>query len=253
MNKATVLMLAAVAAFVSPLCAQTITFRLEMENDYFVMGETVKAKVDIINRGTRPVVISDYGPSKGNRLYFEVSRTAHLLIPQKRQGLIVEDLDLARDEGQSFSIPISEWYDVSAEGKYFVTAVLILGNMRYETATVTFSVVPGMPLASLHQYVSANPPVERDLMLVSWNRRGRDLAFLRTCDTTSGRTYGTLLLGPIMRVKTPVMKFDGDETVLIYRQVSRDVTMLSKVESTLDGVVLTEQLQAIPGNATAAP
>lgn len=253
MTKSSAIVLAALVASASALQAQTITFDMKMESGSFVGGETVYAKVDIVNRGTRPVVISDFGPAKGNRLYFEVLRTAHFTLPQKRKGLIVNDLDLERDEGASFRIPLSEWYDLSAEGRYIIKAVLILGNIRYDSPSTSFDVVPGIELASLRQYVSANPPVERDLRLVYWTRNGQDMAFLRTTDTPSGKTYGTLLLGPILRIKKPVMRIDGDDRVFIYRQVSRDATIRTTVKSTLDGVELVEQSQAIPGNAETAP
>ena len=253
MTRSSAIALAALVASASSLMAQTITFALKMESTSFVAGETVYAKVDIVNRGTRPVVISDFGPSKGNRLYFEISRTSHFTLPQRREGLIIDDLDLVRDEGASFRIPISEWYDLSAEGRYAIKAVLILDNLRYDSPSTSFDVVPGIELASLRQYVSANPPVERDLRLVYWTRNGQDLAFLRTKDSPAGKTYGTLLLCPILRVKKPTMRLEGDDSVLVFRQVSRDSTILATINSTLEGVELVRQDQAIPGNAKTAP
>lgn len=253
MRKAIATAMAALLASAIHAWSQTITFNLKMESTSFVAGETVYAKVDIVNRGTRPVVISDFGPSKGNRLYFEISRTAHFTIPKKREGLIIDDLDLVRDEGASFRIPLSEWYDLSAEGRYVIKAVLILDNLRYDSPSTSFDVVPGLEMASVRQYVSANPPIVRDLRLVRWTRDGRDMAFLRTKDSPSGKTYGTLLLGPILYVKKPVMRLEDDDTLLIYRQVSRDATIMATVKSTLEGVELVEQTQAIPGNAKMAP
>lgn len=227
--------------------AQTVNFTIKMEYDSFVVGEPVVATVKLINKGARPINVSDYGAFKDNRLFFEISRAEYpeLYLPKKRPTKLVTNLSLERDEGEALTFTLSEWYDLIATGKYMIKAVLISGNIRYETNLESFEIVPGIELTKISQYIAGKPPIERTLSLVYWNRKGKDVAFLRAIDTRSGLMYRTLLVGNILRVKKPVMEAADEKTFYIFRQVSRDVLMRTVIESTYEGVQLKEQVQAV--------
>ncbi len=227
--------------------AQSLGFEVKMTNTTFVVGEPVIASVTIENHGIRPVNISDFGPYKENRLFFEIAQTQHDYLPQRREGKIVTELALERNEGTVCEVRLSDWYDLLKPGLYRVRAVLIVGNERYATPLTSFDIVPGIELASATQYLPGRPPIERSLRLVYWSRGGKDVAFLRSWDKT-GVVYGTLQIGPLMRVKKPVLLQADETTFFIFRQVTRDANQRTEIHSNASGVSLQEQLFTLDSN-----
>ena len=234
--------------------AQSLGFEVEMKHPSYVVGEPVLAAVTIENHGFRPVNITGFGPFKDNRLFFEISRTPQVYLKQRREGRIITDLELEKDEGTSCGVNLSEWYDLLSPGAYRIRAVLIVGNERYESPTTIFDIVPGIELATATQYLQGRPPVERTLLLVYWNRGGRDVAFLRAWDA-SGRTYGTIEIGSLIRNRKPVLQKVSETTYHVYRQVTSDALQRAEIVSDESGVAMKERLlgEGIPGLAAVPP
>ena len=227
--------------------AQSLGFEVKMKYPTFVVGEPVIASVTIENHGVRPVNISDFGPYKGNRLFFEISVSPHTYLPQRREGKIVSDLELERNEGTEFEVRLSDWYDLLKPGVYRIRAVLLVGDERYASALTAFDVVPGIELAAATQYLPGRPPTERSLRLVYWSRNGRDVAFLRAWDST-GAVYGTLEIGTLLRIRKPVLQQADENTFFVYRQVTRDTNQRAEITSDASGVSLKEQLRSLDTN-----
>ena len=211
--------------------AQSLGFEVKMKYPTFVVGEPVIASVTIENHGVRPVNISDFGPYKGNRLFFEISVSPHTYLPQRREGKIVSDLELERNEGTEFEVRLSDWYDRLKPGVYRIRAVLLVGDERYAST----------------QYLPGRPPTERSLRLVYWSRNGRDVAFLRAWDST-GAVYGTLEIGTLLRIRKPVLQQADENTFFVYRQVTRDTNQRAEITSDASGVSLKEQLLSLDTN-----
>lgn len=240
------LAIAALCLASSAALAQTLGFEVEMKHTSYVVGEPVLASVTIENHGFRPVHVTDFGPFKENRLFFEISQQPQpqVYLKQRREGKIITDLELEKDEGTSCGVNLSEWYNLLAPGPYRIRAVLILGNERYESPLTGFDIVPGIELASETQYLQASPPVERKLLLVYWSRNGKDVAFLRARDS-DGTTYGTLELGSLIRNRRPVLQRVGETTYYVHRQVSSDAFRRAEIISDASGVSLKEQLTSV--------
>ena len=227
--------------------AQALGFAVEMKYRDYVVGEPVLATVVIENHGFRPVNISDFGPFKNNRLFFEISKTPQVYLKQRREGKIVTDIELEKDEGSTCRVNLSTWYDLLAPGSYSIRAVLILGNERYESPVTSFSIVPGIELARAVQYIQGRPTTERTLLLVYWSRDGKDVAFLRAWDAT-GAVYGTLEIGPLIRNRRPELQKINDTTYRVHRQVTSDALQRSEIISDASGISLKEQQTAVdPG------
>ena len=237
---------AIVSLAASAALAQTLGFEVEMKHTTYVVGEPVLASVTIENHGFRPVNVTDFGPFKENRLFFEISQQSQpqVFLKQRREGKIITDLELEKDEGTSCGVNLSEWYNLLPPGPYRIRAVLILGNQRYESPLTGFDIVPGIELASETQYLQGRPPIERKLLLVYWSRDGKDVAFLRAWDS-NGTTYGTLELGSLIRNRKPVLQRDGDTTYFVHRQVSSDSFRRAEIISDASGVALKEQLTSV--------
>jgi hypothetical protein len=209
-----------------------------------VVGEPVLAAVTIENHGFRPVNITNFGPFKENRLFFEISQTPQVYLKQRREGKIITELELEKDEGSTCGVNLSEWYNLLSPGSYRIRAVLILGNERYESPMTGFDIVPGIELATATQYLQGKPPVERTLLLVYWSRGGKDVAFLRAWDS-NGRTYGTLEIGSLLRNRKPVLQKVNDTVYYVHRQVTSDALQRAEIISDGSGVSLKEQQVAV--------
>ncbi len=227
--------------------AQTLGFAVEMKNTSYVVGEPVLAAVTIENHGFRPVNISDFGPFKNNRLFFEISQTPQVYLKQRREGKIVSDIELEKDEGTTCRLNLSTWYNLLTPGSYRIRAVLILGNERYESPMTSFDIVPGIELARSTQYIQGRPTIDRTLLLVYWSRDGRDVAFLRAWDA-NGAVYETLEIGPLIRNRRPELQKVNDTTYRVHRQVTSDALQRTEIISDVSGISLKEQQTAVdPG------
>ena len=235
---------AVVCLAASAALAQTLGFEVEMKHTSYVVGEPVLASVTIENHGFRPVHLSDFGPFKENRLFFEISQQPQVYLKQRREGKIITELELEKDEGTSCGVNLSEWYNLLAPGVYRIRAVLILGNERYESPMTGFDVVPGIELASETQFLQGRPPIERKLLLVYWSRDGKDVAFLRARDA-NGTTYGTLELGSLIRNRRPILQKVNETTYYVHRQITSDVFQRAEIISDASGVSLKEQLISV--------
>lgn len=224
--------------------AQSLGFAVEMKHPSYVVGEPVLATVTIENHGFRPVNISDFGPFKDNRLFFEISQTPQVYLKQRREGRIITDVELEKDEGTTCGVNLSTWYNLLSPGAYRIRAVLILGNMRYESPATAFDIVPGIELATATQYVQNRPPTERTLLLVYWGRGGKDVAFLRAWDA-DGTTYETLEIGSLIRNRKPVLQKVDDATYYVHRQVTSDALQRVEVVSDASGISLKNRELAI--------
>ncbi len=228
----------------SSLRAQSLGFAVEMKHPAYVVGEPVLAAVTIENHGFRPVNITNFGPFKENRLFFEISQTPQVYLKQRREGKIITELELEKDEGSTCGVNLSEWYNLLSPGTYRIRAVLLLGNERYESPMTGFDIVPGIELAKATQYLQGRPPIERTLLLVYWSRGGKDVAFLRAWDA-NGRTYGTLEIGSLLRNRKPVLQKVNDTTYYVHRQVTSDALQRAEIVSDVSGVSLKEQQVAV--------
>ncbi len=224
----------------SSMRAQALGFAVEMKHPSYVVGEPVLVAVTIENHGFRPVNITNFGPFKENRLFFEISQTPQVYLKQRREGKIITELELEKDEGSTCGVNLSEWYNLLSPGSYRIRAVLILGNVRYESPMTGFDIVPGIELANATQYLQGKPPIERTLLLVYWSRGGKDVAFLRAWDA-NGRTYGTIEIGSLLRNRKPVLQRVDETKYYVHRQVTSDALQRAEIISDASGISLTEQ------------
>ena len=98
--------------------AQSLGFAVEMKHPAYVVGEPVLAAVTIENHGFRPVNITDFGPFKDNRLFFEISRTPQVYLKQRREGKIINICSMMSEyfppmrQISSFKLPSASFISV---------------------------------------------------------------------------------------------------------------------------------------------
>lgn len=238
--------LAAFLAALLPLAlfGQTVNFSLKTNHSSYVLGEEVSVNLRLVNRGATPIVVSDYGAFKGNSLAIELADQSGRRILPIREGDMFDDISLERDEGEAFSLNLSEWYSLGV-ARYRIRAVLVCNGLRYDSPWVLFDVVPGIELARISHYVSVSPAQERTIRLVYWSREGRELAFLRADDAPGGHILRTLFLGDVMRVKKPSIERSGPGAFYVYRQATRDVLARTEIKSDGEGIRIVEVKRAV--------
>lgn len=239
------ILLSAIAASAA-LSAQTVSFSLSLNHQSYVVGEQVELTFRIKNIGVAPIIISDYEEFRDNRIEIEIVNHERRAVAPFKEGRIIEELSLEKDEAQTFRVPLSDWF-LLREGHYQVRLKLFNAGLRYDSPLEVFDIVPGIQLASATHHVSVRPAVERTLRLVYWAREGHEYAFLRADDRPSNGMVGTMLLGDIMRVRTPSIERKTGEAnaFYIYRQVTRDTLSRTEIVSDASGIRVADVKHAV--------
>lgn len=237
---------ALLVASAATLSAQTVSFSLSLNHQTYVVGEQVELTFRLKNVGVAPIIISDYEEFRDNRVEIEITNHERRPLAPFKEGRIIEELSLEKDEAQSFRVPLSDWFALR-EGHYQVRVKLFNGGLRYDSPLEVFDIVPGIELASATHHVSLRPAVERTLRLVYWGREGHEYAFLRADDRPSNGMVGTMLLGDIMRIRTPSIERKPGEanSFYIYRQVTRDTLSRTEIVSDANGIRVADVKHAV--------
>ena len=193
-----------------------ITVRLEMTYDEYVAGERVRAVVDVANASAD--VIDCRKPDAADRLFLELYR-AH---DKNRYDRItdkpfVAPFALLSGEGQKLETFLADHFRLDETTRYLARAVLVHGGMRFESSLKSFDLVPGLPCGNALQMFSNNDGLQRHFELVHWGRSQVEHLFLKARDDgVSTRRWRTTDLGPVIRVKPPIVSVmpSGEVVVL---------------------------------------
>lgn len=244
MSTAAAAVFAAMAA--TALYAQKVTFALSMSHQSYVAGEPVELTFRIGNAGATPIIVSDFEAYSGNRVEIEITSQDQTRLRPFRDGSIIDDLSLEKDEVQAYRVPLSDWFALPV-GRYRVSVKLFCNGLMFKSPEEIFDVVPGFELATARHFVSRTPPVERTLRLVYWAREGHETAFLRADDNPPSNRWRTIALGDIVRVKRPSIEPNpaSPGSFFVYRQVNRDTLSRVEVVSNEEGIRVAEVKRAV--------
>ncbi len=230
--------------------AQRVALDMRPLQSAYVVGEPVVVRIKIENLGTQPLVIDDHEAFRRNRIFFEINLDPLVMLAPRREGRILEEMDLERDESFTGMIDLSAWYPLLREGRYYVNLVLLHNDLRYASERRMFDVVPGIELASAAAPLPGRPPSERDFRLVYWSRGEREIAFLRASDRPGGVVWTTLELGPIVRFAAPRLTVNADGSLTVIHQATRDAIVTSQIRSDAKGPALVDRKQTIDTTTT---
>ena len=100
----------------------------------------------------------------------------------------------------------AEHFSITESTRYFARAVLIHKRIRYESTLKSFNVVPGLRCGGAVQMFSNKEGLRREFELVHWGRDQVEHLFMKARDEgISTRRWRTTDLGPVIRVKPPVI------------------------------------------------
>lgn len=120
-----------------------LAMKLELNKQKYIQYEQIRATLIIKNQSGHPIVFGENENLKGN-IMFEIERMCgnkpklHSNSPCK-----IEDKLLKAGGQESFSIPLSKYFQLNEEGKYKVKAIVSHVQIpnKYESNEVEFSIV----------------------------------------------------------------------------------------------------------------
>lgn len=219
--------------------AEDLEIDLKFDQSVLLQFEKVTAFVTIHNDSDEPFLID--GGHEDARLRFAIERTDKGLVKATEGAPIIRKLSIMPDETRTVMVDVSQWYDVSSMGDYFVTAVIDWKGRMYLSNKKVFGIVRGLELANVRERVPDYPEIERDYSLKYWTRNEAEYLFLSVYEEGSHLSFGVFQLGPLVRVFKPEMKVDRRGNVVVYHQSGKDCFTRSVLRSTWDEVVLVDQ------------
>jgi len=204
-----------------PAVAETssaITVDLKLDTADFVVGERLRAVVDVMN--VSPERIDVGRANSPDRFLIEVFRAGDRsqLEPSNSRPFVAA-FTLNPNEGQKLETFLSDRFALATPNHYLVRPVLVHGGLRYEGRMRAFDVVPGIKVTSALQMFANREGLRREFELVCWRRAGADHLFLTARDAgASDRRWHTVDLGQLMKVTKPTVSvMPGGEVIVIQR------------------------------------
>ena len=202
-----------------------ISVKLVPERREYVVGERLRAVVDIANSSADSIDVGKPGSADAFRI--EVFR-ARDMASRERVGNkpLVAPFLLHSSEGQKLETFIGDHFALHDPVRYLARAVLIHGGVRYESSLVSFDVVPGMTVGRAMQMFSNSPGLKRTFEIVYWMRGQREHLFLKASDE-GGRIWRTTDLGGILRITEPKVSVMPNGEVIVLHRATQNQFMRS--------------------------
>ena len=204
-----------VAALAAPPQSE-ISVKLVPERREYVVGERIRAVVDVANSSADSIDVGK--PGSADILRIEVFR-ARDMASRDRVGNkpFVAPFMLHSSEGQKLETFIGDHFPLHDPVRYLARAVLIHAGSRYESSLVSFDVVPGMTVGKAMQMFKNSPGLKRTFEIVYWMRGRREHLFLKASDE-GGRVWRTTDLGGLLRITEPkISVMPSGEVVVLHR------------------------------------
>ena len=181
-------LLPATAAAMSAAAASMseITVDLRMDASDYVVGERVRAVVDIVNsspdtigiggkvrvwgnEGSNRVVRAEYDVN--DRFFSEVYRTGDMSqLAKVSRGAFVADFAVETGEGQKLETFIGDHFALGEPNRYMAKPVFVHAGVRYEGQPRVFDMVEGVRAVAAMQMFANRKSLQREFSLVYWAR-----------------------------------------------------------------------------------
>ena len=213
-----------VAALAAPPQSE-ISVKLVPERREYVVGERIRAVVDVANSSADSIDVGK--PGSADILRIEVFR-ARDMASRDRVGNkpFVAPFMLHSSEGQKLETFIGDHFPLHDPVRYLARAVLIHAGSRYESSLVSFDVVPGMTVGRAMQMFKNSPGLKRTFEIVYWMRGQREHLFLKASDE-GGRVWRTTDLGGLLRITEPKISVMPNGEVIVLHRATQNQFMRS--------------------------
>lgn len=206
-----------------------LTVRLELATDQYIVGERIRAVVDVANASGD--VIDCRGEKSKDVLTIELFRASDKYQFEKASDTpFTAGFALLSGEGQRLETFIADHFPFRKATAYQARAVLVHDGMRFESPLRNFSLVPGMKCGGAVQLFESRDGMKRELELVHWNRDRVEHLFLKARDEGGSlpRRWTTTDLGPVLRVTPPKLSVLPSGEVIVLHRVSQDAFVRSE-------------------------
>ena len=216
-----------------------ISVKLVPDRREYVVGERIRAIVDIANSSAESIDVGK--PGSADMFRIEVFR-ARDMASRERVGdkPLVAPFLLHSSEGQKLETFIGDHFSLHDPVRYLARAVLIHAGVRYESSLASFDVVPGMAAGRAMQMFSNRSGLKRTFEIVYWMRGQREHLFLKASDE-GGRVWRTTDLGGILRITEPKISVMRNGEVVVLHRATQNQFMRSVFWSLPDALDFRKQ------------
>ncbi len=224
----------AFACLAVPVRADNIVMSVRATLPYvnFVVGEQIPLTVTLTNPGSTTFIIDDYPPHDKNSFQIFLRNTkGRIALPVVARSFL-PDCTLRPGESMTFTVNINEYFDVTEEGRYQVSAAVQRGADSANSRTVPFMMVRGIEMGSVRRMKAGSDNVALEYTLSYWARNEREYLFLRIIELPEKRPYGFVNLGTVVRIAEPRIEFETDQIVAVTHQTARDNFQRTRIDIT---------------------
>jgi len=197
-----VLWLVAFAASAATAFPQ-VTAEVRLDQDQFLVGESLPVTVRIINRSGQPLSLG----AEEDWLTFSIESRDGFVVAKNAEVPVAGEFQLESSKAALKHVDLTPYYSLTAAGRYTVAANIKIKNWdrQINSSPASFNVIQGTKLWEQDFGVPANAgqtngtPEVRKYMLQQANfNRGRLRLYLRLTDETGTKTFRVQPIGPLV-------------------------------------------------------
>ncbi len=213
-----------------------ISVDLKFDNIDYVVGERIRAVVDVAN--SSPDNVSVGYPSSKDAFFIEVFNSGSITqLDRIGNRPFVSRFSLDSNEGQKLETFLGDHYDLRNASRYLAKPVLVHGGVRYEGAVRAFDVVEGVKIAGAMQMFSKRRSLQREFSLCYWSRNHSEHIFLTAHDSgSSSKRWETRDLGAMLRLDKPSLSILQTGEVIVLHRLNQDQFVRSEFWSLPDAL-----------------
>lgn len=224
MKKTLLAGLLVLTTLIQPVQADNILLSVQASLPFieFVIGENVPLTVSLTNPGSTALIIDDYPPHNKNGFHLFLRNTKGRIALPITKTLPLSECTVLPGETRTFTININEFFDISEDGRYQVTAFANRGDNEARSRILPFTMVRGIEIGKVRRVKEGSDDSAFQYTLLYWARNELEYLFLRITELPSERLHGFINLGSVVRVAEPRIDFEPNHIIVVTHQTSRD-------------------------------
>lgn len=235
----------------APVLQAQVTAEVVMEQEYFLIGETIPAEVRITNRSGQPLHLG----ADNDWLTFTVESRNNSVVAKNGDVPVQKAFELASGKTAIRRVEISPYFDLNRIGRYQLNANIRIKEWDSTVAakSKSFELINaakiwsqdfGMPQPA---GVTNQPPEVRRYVLEQANYlRGKLRLYLRVTDSSETRVFKVQQLGPMVSISAPEHQVDRANQLHILYQYGARAYLYTVIAP--DGEVIIRQTHEIAAN-----
>ncbi len=215
-----------------------IDVKVECDNYKYMVGEAIMVKVDIGNETGMPLVFNPSYHTAELEMLVSLDRSS-----ARVPNIVKLDREFVIMPGESVSelVDINSLLGLHYEGAYQIKARIRHDGLLFTSKGKGFDVIRGVELKYLKRSLNGYSRKVLTYSLRYMTRNKGEYVFLVVTNENTGTFYGTVRLGPIVRMMDPTIKFDEEGRMIVVHQSGRKRFTRSVIEVRRDGCEFIKQ------------